>query len=139
MRAMVDLALSYDKGPVLLKDIAKRQEVSMKYLDQIVSALRISGLVRTAKKRHGGYLLSRPASEIKALEVMEALEGSLAPVECVEDPGICNRAEFCVTINLWKKLQKSMRAVLQDVTLDDLAREQREITEQRQKHGTYHI
>jgi len=70
---------------------------------------------------------------------METLEGSLAPVECVEDPGICHRADFCVTINLWKKLQKSMRAALHDVTLDDLAREQIEITEKREKRGTYHI
>jgi len=139
MRAMVDLALNYGREPVLLKDIARRQEISLKYLDQIVSALRIRGLVRTAKKRHGGYLLSKPPSKIKALEVMEALEGSLAPVECVEDPAICHRSEMCVTINLWKKLQDSMRAVLEDVTLDDLAMEHVEIAEKRQKHGTYDI
>lgn len=136
---MVDLALYYDKGPVLLKDIAKRQEVSMKYLDQIVSSLRVGGLVQTAKKRHAGYLLSRPPSKIKALEVVQALEGSLAPVECVDDPGICHRRNICVTINLWKKLKDSMTVMLENVNLEDLAREQRDILDQQEKQGTYHI
>jgi Rrf2 family protein len=72
LRAMVDLALHYGKDPVLLKDIAKRQEVSMKYLDHIISTLKVSGLVQTARIRHGGYVLSRPPSEIKAYEVIRA-------------------------------------------------------------------
>ena len=139
MRAMVDLALHYTKGPVLLKDIAARQEVSMKYLDHIVSALRASGLVQGTKMRHGGYLLSRPPSRIKAYEVVQAVEGSLALVECVDDPEICHRAHLCVTINLWKKLGESMIQVLRDVTLEDLAKEQREKVEQREQAYMYHI
>lgn len=139
MRAMVDLALHYGKDPVLLKDIAKRQEVSMKYLDHIISTLKVSGLIRTARIRHGGYVLSRPPSEIKAYEVIRAVEGSLALVECVDDPKICHRASFCVTINLWKKLKESMVAVLQEVTLEDLAKEQREIIERQKKDRIYHI
>lgn len=114
IRAMVDFALHYGKGPALLKDIAKRQEFSMKYLDHIVSALEASGLIHTAKTRHGGYVLSKPHFEIKTYELIQAAEGSLAPVECVDDPKICHRVNFCVTINLWKKLKESMTAVLLD-------------------------
>jgi len=139
MRAMVDLTLHYDKGPVLLKDIAKREEVSMKYLDHIISALKASGLIENAKTRHSGYVLSRSPSEIKAYEIIKAVEGSLAPVDCVDDPEICHRANSCATINLWKKLKDSMIAVLEGVTLEDLAKEQREAIEQQRKGQMYYI
>ena len=139
MRAMVDLALHYEKGPVLLKDIAKRQEVSMKYLDHIISTLRANGLIESAKTRHSGYVVSRPPCQIKTYEIIKAVEGSLAPVDCVDDPKICHRADFCATLNLWKKLKKSMRDVLEGVTLEDLAKEQREIIEQKTKVQMYYI
>ena len=139
MRAMVDLALHYKKGPILLKDIAERQEVSMKYLDHIISTLRVNGLIENAKMRHSGYVVSRPPCQIKAYEIIKAVEGSLAPVDCVDDPKICHRADFCATINLWKKLKESMRDVLEGVTLEDLAKEQREIIEQETKGEMYYI
>ena len=139
MRAMVDLALHYEKGPILLKDIAKRQEVSMKYLDHIISTLRANGLIESAKTRHSGYVVSRAPCQIKTYEIIKAVEGSLAPVDCVDDPKICHRADFCATLNLWKKLKKSMRDVLEGVTLEDLAKEQREIIEQKTKGEMYYI
>lgn len=139
MRAMVDLALHYEKGPILLKDIAERQEVSMKYLDHIISTLRANGLIESAKTRHSGYVVSRAPCQIKTYEIIKAVEGSLAPVDCVDDPKICHRADFCATLNLWKKLKKSMRDVLEGVTLEDLANEQREIIEQKTKGEMYYI
>ncbi len=139
MRAMVDLALHYEKGPVLLKDIAKRQEISMKYLDHIISTLKTNGLVKSAKTRHSGYVVSRSPCQIKAYEIIKTVEGSLAPVGCVDDPEICHRANFCATLNLWKKLKKSMTVVLEGVTLEDLAKEQREIIEQKTKSEMYYI
>ena len=139
MRAMVDLALHYEKGPVLLKDIAERQEVSMKYLDHIISTLKANGLIENAKMRHGGYILSKPPSRIETHEIIKAVEGSLALVECVDDPKICHRADFCATLNLWKKLKRSMRDVLEGVTLEDLAKEQREMIEQKTKGQMYYI
>ncbi len=139
MRAMVDLALHYEKGPILLKDIAKRQEVSMKYLDHIISTLRANGLIESAKTRHSGYVVSRAPCQIKTYEIIKAVEGSLAPVDCVDDPKICHRANLCATTNLWKKLKESMRDVLKGVTLEDLAKEQREIIEQKTKGQMYYI
>ncbi len=139
MRAMVDLALHYEKGPILLKDIAKRQEVSMKYLDHIISTLRANGLIESAKTRHSGYVVSRAPCQIKTYEIIKAVEGSLAPVDCVDNPKICHRADFCATLNLWKKLKKSMRDVLEGVTLEDLAKEQKKIIEQKTKGQMYYI
>ncbi len=139
MRAMVDLALHYEKGPVLLKDIAERQEVSMKYLDHIISTLKANGLIESVKTGHSGYVLSRAPCQIKTYEIIKAVEGSLAPVGCVDDPKICHRANLCATINLWKKLKKSMRDVLEGVTLEGLAKEQREIIEQKTKGEMYYI
>lgn len=139
MRAMVDLSLHYGKGFVLLKEIAKRQEISMKYLDHIISALKASGLIESAKMRHSGYVLSRPPCKIKAYEIIRAVEGSLTPVDCVDNPNICQRANACAIINLWKKLKNSMISVLEGVTLEDLAKEQREVMEQQTKGKMYYI
>ena len=139
MRAMIDLALHYEKDLVLLKDIARREEISAKYLDHIVSSLRAAGLVESPKARHGGYALSRPPSQIKALEVFQALEGPLALVPCAHNPNICHRVGSCASLNLWKRLEESMRATLEEITLEDLAEEQRELDEQDTDRGTYHI
>ncbi len=139
MRAMVDLALRYDKSPVLLKDIATRQGVSMKYLDHIVSTLRARNLIRSPRARHSGYTLSRPPSEITAHEILRAVEGSLALVECVDDPKVCDRSESCATIYLWRKLKDSMTSTLDKITLQDLAEEQREILVHQRTGRMYHI
>lgn len=116
MRAMIDLALHCGDRPVLLKEIAKRQEVSMKYLDHIISALKAQGLVKNVKMKHGGYMLTKPPSKIKAYDVVRAVEGPLTPVECVDDPKICERSSFCVTIDLWRQIKESIIAVLQRTT-----------------------
>ena len=98
-RAMLDLAFNSSEGPVLLRDIAKRQEVSEKYLEHSISVLRKAGLVRSIRGARGGYVLAKLPSEIRLSEIMEVLEGSMAPVECVDDPQVCqiNRG------NMWGK------------------------------------
>jgi len=112
------------RGGVLLKDIADRQEVSLKYLSHIISALNTSGIVTNVRRRRGGYVLSRAPSEITAYEVFRALEGSLELVECVDDPKVCDWANFCALRRLCGKLNDSMTSVLQGVTLADLAQEE---------------
>ena len=99
-RAMLDLALNFGKEPVLLRDIARRQEVSEKYLEHSVSALRKAGLVRSIRGARGGYVLAKPPSEIRLSEIMEVLEGSMAPVDCVDDAHVCHRANLCVSREL---------------------------------------
>jgi len=120
MRAMLDLAINGDGRLVLLKDIASRQEISKRYLEHMMTLLRNRGLVIAEKGAAGGYRLARPASDITLVEIFEALEGEIAPVECVRDRTVCGRAEDCVVRDLWCDVADAMRGVLEDRTLADL-------------------
>lgn len=124
-RAMLDLAINYGEGPILLRDIARRQEISEKYLEHFVSALRRAGLVRSIRGARGGYVLARPPSEIRLSEIMKVLEGSMAPVECVDDPQVCHRAKLCVTRDIWKKMKEAIDNILESTTLQDMVERQK--------------
>ena len=125
-RAMLDLALNFGKEPVLLRDIATRQEVSEKYLEHSMSSLRNAGLVRSIRGARGGYVLAKPPSEIRLSKIMEVLEGSMAPVECVDDPEVCHRADLCVTRDIWVKMKEAIDNILESTTLENLAERYKE-------------
>lgn len=122
MRAMLDLAVNGEGKLVLLKDIAARQEISKRYLEHMMTQLRNGGLVVAERGASGGYRLSRDPSQIKLDEVFEALEGKLAPVECVSDTSACERSDDCVVRELWCEVTGAMRDVLENKTLEDLGR-----------------
>ncbi|MHB1377668.1 MAG: RrF2 family transcriptional regulator [Candidatus Humimicrobiaceae bacterium] len=103
-RLMVELALNYDKGPIFLKDISKSQEISFKYLSQLIMPLKIAGLVKSTRGAHGGYFLARPPKDIRLSEIILAVEGTLNPVECVDNSNICSRANTCVTRDIWAEI-----------------------------------
>lgn len=124
-RAMLELALHTDEGPVQLKEIAKRQGVSERYLEQLVIALKVAGLVKSTRGAKGGFVLARHPSEIKLSEVVRVLEGSLAPMACIDEPGVCNRAPNCVTRDLWTEMKEAMVGVLENTTLQDLVQRYR--------------
>jgi Rrf2 family cysteine metabolism transcriptional repressor len=126
VRALLDLALHQGEGSVLLKDIARRQEVSLPYLSHLVAPLVAAGLVKSTRGAGGGVLLLKPPEEIKLSEVLELLEGSIAPVDCVDNPKICPRSAFCVTRDIWIEMKMAMRQVLDSTTLQDLVERQRE-------------
>lgn len=119
-RAMLDLALHYGDGPILLKDIARRQDISLKYLDRICSSLKAAGLVNSLRGSKGGYVLNKPPSKITISQIVEALEGPLVLVECVKDKNFCRRTDFCVTRDIWHELGKAMDIVLKTTSLEDL-------------------
>ena len=123
-RALLELALHYSEGPVPLKDIARSQQISLQYLEHIVTPLVVSGIIRSTPGARGGVWLTRPPQEIKLSEVMGLLEGSIAPVECVNDPKYCSRSELCVTRDIWSELKKAMNGVLESTTLQDLVERQ---------------
>jgi Rrf2 family protein len=123
---MLDLALNFGKGPVLLRDIARRQEVSEKYLEHSISALRKAGLVRSVRGARGGYILAKSPSEIRLSKIMEVLEGSMAPVDCVDDPQVCRRANLCVTRDIWVKMKEAIDNILKSTTLQDMVEQQKE-------------
>ena len=125
-RAMLELALNYEQGPILLKDIAKNQEISFRYLDHLVTPLKTAGLVKNIRGKGGGYVLAKHPSQIRLIEVIQVLEGSIAPVDCVDDPESCHRVDFCATRDIWVELKEAMANILKSVTLEELAQRQKE-------------
>ena len=125
-RLMLELALCYEKGTILLKDIAGRQEISEGYLEQILPLLKAAGLVNSSRGAHGGYTLANPPSEITLGEVVRAVEGTMAIVECVATPEVCHRVDFCVTRDIWEEMSEKMMGVLDSTTLQDMVNLQRQ-------------
>jgi len=124
-RALLELALHQGEGPVLLRDIARRQQISLPYLEHLITPLIAAGIVRSTRGARGGVLLARPSEEIKLSEIIQLLEGSIAPAECVNNPEVCMRSEFCVTRDIWGELKKVMNGVLESTTLRDLVERQK--------------
>ncbi len=119
-RLMLELGLHYDQGPLLLKDIAMAENISEKYLSQIVISLKNSGLVNSFRGARGGYVLARHPAQIRMREVVEALEGGIGLVGCVKNPEACVRTAECVTRSLWEEMGQKMIQVLEEYTLADL-------------------
>ena len=127
---MLALGLKDKNGPVFLKDIARTEEISEKYLSQIIIPLKAKGLVNTFRGAHGGYILSRPASQINLKDIIEPLEGDLNLVNCVKKSGICSRSAECVTRGVWNDMSLLLSEFLEKYTLEDLIRKhQKENTE----------
>ena len=119
---MLDIALNEKNGnPVRIKDIAHRQELSGKYLEQIISVLNKAGFVKSIRGPQGGYLLTKQPSEYTVGMILRLTEGSLSPVSCLDDENnICERLDECATIVLWRKLNDAISGVVDTVTLEDL-------------------
>lgn len=128
-RAMIELALNYKDEPIQLNDIACSQSISVKYLEQIMAPLRAKGFVRTQKGSKGGYHLAINPKDITLYDIVESIEGSMAPVSCVDDKNACKRSATCVTISVWKRLKDVVKTELQSKTLADLAAEQQAMSD----------
>jgi len=122
LRLMLDLALTGGDAPVSLRDVARRQDISDKYLEQIITPLGRAGLVRSVRGAGGGYLLTRSPEEYTVGEILRVLEGSLAPVSCAEDGSCCGRAEGCVAQEVWAEIARAVSGVVDHITLGDLVR-----------------
>lgn len=119
-RVLLDLALLDGEGPVPLKDIAQRQQISLLYLEHLIAPLVAAGMIRSMRGARGGIWLAKLPQEIKLSKVVELLEGSIAPVDCVNDPKACPRSDSCVTRDIWVELKEAMDGVLESKTLHDL-------------------
>ena len=126
LRLMLDIALHCGDGPVSLRDAAGRQEVSDKYLEQIVTPLGRNGLVQSVRGAGGGYLLTKGPEEYTVGEILRCLEGSLSPVDCAEDAGCCGRSGQCVTVEVWDRIAQAVNQVVDNITLADLVRRHHE-------------
>lgn len=121
LRLMLDIALNDAKTPVRIKDIAERQQISDKYLEQIVSSLNKAGFVKSLRGPQGGYRLTKKPEEYTVGMILRLIEGSLAPVACLDDDiNNCTRVDRCPTLILWEKLYDAISEVVDNITLADL-------------------
>lgn len=121
LRLMLDLAVYNTGEPVCLKDVARRQEISEKYLEQIISMLNKAGFVRSIRGAQGGYMLTRDPSEYTVGSILRLTEGDLAPVSCVGvENTACDRKDSCVTARIWKMIGDAVNGVVDHITLADM-------------------
>ena len=122
LRVMLDLAQHRKEGYISLKEVALRQDISMKYLESIIAVLNRAGMVQSLRGKDGGYRLSRPDEEYTVGSILKLTEGSLAPVSCLDPSGAtpCDRTTTCLTLPLWKKLDYIIDDYLEGITLADI-------------------
>jgi Rrf2 family protein len=122
IRAIIELAQYEGTRPLQLKTIAERQDISIKYLEQLMGMLRSAGLVRSVRGSKGGYTLGRPPEQITLSEVFRCLEGAVTTTECVGDEDVCKRSADCVARDLWIEVEAAIHHVLDSITLDDMVK-----------------
>jgi Rrf2 family cysteine metabolism transcriptional repressor len=135
-RALLDLARHQGNEPIQLKDIASRLDISLHYLEHIITPLVAAKIVRSTRGAHGGLQLIRHPRELKLSEVVQLLEGAMTPVECVSNPESCARSDLCVTREVWSEMKKAMDETLNSITLQDLAERQKK---KEQTEKTIHL
>lgn len=124
VRLMIDLAAHYGQGPVLLREIAKRQEISEKYLSNLINPLKATGLLEATRGVNGGYILGKAPAEITMKDIVQAVEGPLCLVDCVAKPSACSRTPLCIARDLWVEAAEGIAQVLDKYTLADMVKRQ---------------
>lgn len=124
-RALLDLARHAGEKPVQLKEIAGRQNISLHYLEHIITPLVGAGIIRSIRGARGGLKLTRHPKDVKLSEVIQLLEGAIAPVDCIGNPESCERADLCATRDVWCEMKKAIDVTLDSVTLQDLMEKQK--------------
>jgi len=137
LRAMIDIGINSQNGPVLAKDIAKRQEISKKYLDNLLVSLKSAGLIRSLRGARGGYVLAKPLNRITVEDIALALEGPPIFVDCVSEPGSCNRSDNCVAFEFWTQMSEIVWDYLRKARLSELVERQRKKNEE--MAGMYYL
>lgn len=125
-RALLDLARHRGDKPVQLKDIAQRQNISLHYLEHIITPLVGAGIIRSIRGARGGLQISKRPEQVKLSDVVALLEGTMAPVDCVIDPESCRRSDSCVTRDVWSEVKNAIDKTLNSITLQDLIEREEE-------------
>ena len=121
LRMMIDIAENQKDGYVTLKDVALRQDISKKYLEQIALHLSQAGMLRAVRGYQGGYMLAKPAAEYSVNAILKVVEGSMSPVSCLEDrASACPRCHMCKTLPMWTELERLIFNYLEGISLEDL-------------------
>ena len=119
-RMMADLALHYDEGPIQIGDVAKRENISVKYLEQLIIPLKKANYIKSVRGPKGGHMLTKPPEEITIGEIVKVLEGDISLSRCIENPDTCNRSESCPSRNIWETATRAMYKELNSTTLSDM-------------------
>jgi len=129
LKAMFDLALHYNDKPITLSSIGERQNISVNYLEQLISLLKKAGFVKSIRGAQGGYILAKIPSKISVGEILVTLEGQMAPADCVgDDPEeICTNSDYCVTKIIFEKIYESINDVIFSITLQDMIDDHKQI------------
>ena len=120
LKAMFELSLNQDNGPMCLKNIAQKQSISEQYLEQIFSSLKKAGLVKSIRGAQGGYLLAKEAKDITVGDILTVLEGPVSVSDCVLDEDVCENSDICVTKVVWEKIKNGIEDVVDSITLQDM-------------------
>ena len=134
IRALLEIARHYGEPPVKRKEIAHNQAISLSYLENILLTLKNHNLVDSIRGAHGGYILTRAPEEINLFEIFSALEGSLAPVSCLDNPSSCPRFDDCVTRTIWQELKTAKEQVLKKTTIQDLLNREKSFNRQEERN-----
>ncbi|MBW1893018.1 MAG: RrF2 family transcriptional regulator [Deltaproteobacteria bacterium] len=119
-RLMVDLAQHYDQGPIRINDIAKRQDISVKYLEQLIIPLKKADLIKSVRGPKGGHLLAKPTQNITVGEIVMLLENETSLAPCIKNPGACYMTDTCLTRDIWGMLTEKIYETLNSITLSDV-------------------
>jgi Rrf2 family protein len=117
---MIEIARHYNKGPVKRKEISRNQNISSAYLENILISLKANKLIRTTRGANGGFALEKPPGSISLLQIVTFLEGTISPVECLENRSLCEKTGDCIARKVWEKLYNAQKDALKSVTLQDL-------------------
>jgi Rrf2 family protein len=124
----MELGTNGAEGTLTLKEVAKRQSISEKYLWQIVNPLRAAGFIHATRGAHGGYALAKPPETITLRDILAVLEGDCTLVACVSTPGVCPRSNACASREVWQEVDGKLAAAMQSITLRDMVAKQRDLT-----------
>jgi Rrf2 family protein len=136
-RVMVDLAMMYSNRAISVKELAKNQRLSVKYLEHIMAALKGSGLIKPERGVHGGYSLAREPMTIKLVELYRTFEGPFSLLDCIGDPNLCEMNEECPTRDTWIEMNEALEKILERTTIQDLLERKKKL--KKSTLGMYHI
>jgi Rrf2 family protein len=125
LRILLDVAVHETQGPVALREIARRQAISQKYLWQVVNPLKVAGLLRVTRGARGGYVLARNPARISVSDIVDILEGPVTLVKCAKSPAVCDRSETCVARDVWRTIEDRINETMKGITLEHLVEQER--------------
>ena len=124
LRILLDVAVHEKQGPVALRDISRRQQISQKYLWQVINPLKLAGLLRATRGAHGGYVLAKSPTQISIRDIVEILEGPVSVVGCVQSPGTCDRSATCTARGAWSEVEAKIKEAMDGISLQYLLEQQ---------------